>query len=220
MSNFDATAKVSADIVLIGGGGHARSLVDVLGLEHIAGYVSPQPAEAMNPLKWLGNDDTFISESEAADRTTSVHITLISGHDGNMLPRRKVIEIYKGFRHPAVVATDATISSTAHIADGCAVMHRAYLGPGAAIGTFSVINTGAIIEHDVHIGTNTFVGPGAVICGGVSIGDDCYIGAGAKIRNGVTIVGRTVIGMGAIVSNDIKHSGTYVGCPARPLDKK
>lgn len=220
MSDSDITTRISADIVLIGGGGHARSVADVLGSERIAGYVSPQPSAAMSPLTWLGNDDSFISESQDANRTPSVHITLISGRDGNMHPRRKIIERYNGFRHPVVVASDATVSSTAHIADGCAVMHLAYIGPGTTIGQYSVINTGAIIEHDVHIGANTFVGPGTVICGGVTIGNDCYIGAGAKIRNGVTIVDRTVIGMGAVVSSDIKHSGTYVGCPARPLDKK
>lgn len=213
-------AQTTNGIVLIGAGGHARSIVDVLGSKSIAGYVSPHPAEAMNPLPWLGDDDTFIAEAQSANIVASIHITLISGHDGNMYPRHKLLSRYAEFTHPTIVASDATISPTALIADGCAVMHRAYLGPGTAIGNFSVINTGAIIEHDVRIGSNTFVGPGAVICGGVSIGDDCYIGAGAKIRNGVTITDGTVVGMGAVVIGDIQHSDTYVGCPARPLDKK
>ena len=91
------------------------------------------------------------------------------------------------------------------------------LDPKANIGKFSVINTGAIIEHDVRIGTNTFVGPGAIICGGVTIGDDCYIGAGAKIRNNSSITSGTTIGMGAVVTKDISHEGTYTGCPAKKV---
>ena len=216
MSSINTTPSVG--IVLIGGGGHARSVADVLGCERIAGYVSPQPAESMSPLAWLGDDDTFVRNAhKSADTLPPVHITLISGRDGKMSPRRALLSRYADFVHPSVTASDASVPPTAHIAEGCAVMHRAYIGPGATISKFSVINTGAIIEHDVCIGVNTFVGPGAVICGGVSIGDDCYIGAGAKIRNGVTIADGTVIGMGAVVTSDITLGGTYVGCPAKKL---
>lgn len=203
-------------IILIGGGGHAHSIIDVAGSENIAGYVSPQPAESMAPLAWLGNDNSFINDArKSADTLPSVHITLISGRDGKMYPRRALLSRYADFNHPSVVASDATISSTASIAEGCAIMHLAYIGPGTTIGQFSVVNTGAIIEHDVHIGANTFIGPGAVICGGVTIGDDCYIGAGAKIRNGIAIANGTILGMGAVATSNIHGGGTYVGCPAK-----
>lgn len=208
-------ATAGSKIVLIGGGGHARSVADVLGAGHIAGYVSPEASSALAPLEWLGDEVSFIAKAHSAGTLPPIHIALVSGRDCKMRPRRTVIGRYLDFGHPAVIAEDATVSPTASVAEGCAVMHRAYIGPGSSIGEYSVINTGAIIEHDVHIGANTFVGPGAVICGGVTIGDDCYIGAGSKIRNGSAIAPGTTIGMGAVVTKDITDEGTYTGCPAK-----
>ena len=57
------------------------------------------------------------------------------------------------------------------------------------------------------------------ISGDCKIGDNVYIGTGATIKQGVSIASNTVIGMGAVVVKDINKEGTYVGNPAKILNK-
>lgn len=199
-------------IALIGGGGHARSVMEMMpdGFT-VCGYVDNAPIEDMTST-WLGNDDSFQAESPECP----VHISLVWGSATDMSLRRRLIERYRKHPAPTLIASSAIVTPHTEIGRGCAVMHRAVIN-GAKVGDYCVINTGAIIEHGVRLGENVFVGPGAVICGGVTIGNDCIIGAGATIRNGVTIAAGVTVGMGAAVTSDITAAGTYAGVPAKPL---
>lgn len=49
----------SKKVVLIGGGGHAASLVNAFGAEKLCGYVAPEASDI--PLTWLGDDDAFFA---------------------------------------------------------------------------------------------------------------------------------------------------------------
>lgn len=202
-------------LALIGGGGHALSLLEMMP-ENMAvcGYVDHAPVEGMS-LTWLGTDDKFLSENTDCP----IHISLVWGSDGDMSLRRKLIERYRHQPTETLVASTAVITPHSSIGTGCAVMHRAVIN-GASIGDYSIVNTGAIIEHGVILGENVFVGPGAVICGNAVIGNDCIIGAGAIIKNGVSIVAGTVIGLGAAVISDITVSGVYSGIPAKEHNRK
>ncbi|MDE6508608.1 MAG: transferase, partial [Muribaculaceae bacterium] len=148
-----------------------------------------------------------------------IHISLVWGSEGDMSLRRKLIERYRHQPTETLVASTAVITPHSSIGTGCAVMHRAVIN-GASIGDYSIVNTGAIIEHGVILGENVFVGPGAVICGNAVIGNDCIIGAGAIIKNGVSIVAGTVIGLGAAVISDVTVSGVYSGIPAKEHNRK
>lgn len=197
-------------IVLIGGGGHALSVMSMLpdGIE-VAGYVDNKPVADM-PVPYLGTDsDLLASEADVA-----IHLALVWGRTTDMRLRRKLIDLYRSFSSPTIVAPSALITETSTIGRGCAVMHRAVIN-GARIGHYSVINTGAIIEHGVTLGENVFIGPGAVICGGVTIGNDSIIGAGATVRQGINIASGSVVGMGAAVVRDITEPGLYTGIPAK-----
>ena len=57
------------------------------------------------------------------------------------------------------------------------------------------------------------------ISGNCNIGNNVYIGTGASIKQGVSIASNTTIGMGAVVVKDILEEGTYIGNPAKKLEK-
>lgn len=201
-------------IALIGGGGHAHSLMEMMPANMVVvGYADSHPVEDM-PVPYLGTDEQFLHSDPGMD----VQIALVWGSGANMKLRRKLIDLYSSNPSPTLVAPSAMLTPNAKVGKGCAIMHRAVIN-GAEIGNYCVVNTGAIVEHGAHLADNVFIGPGAVICGGVSIGADTIVGAGATVRNGVTIVPGTVIGMGAAVVADITKPGVYVGVPAKRMVK-
>jgi UDP-3-O-[3-hydroxymyristoyl] glucosamine N-acyltransferase len=89
------------------------------------------------------------------------------------------------------------------------------------IGSYTKIDSGVHVAHNVHIGRNCLVVAGTVIGGSVSIGDDCFIGENVSIKQGLKIAAKTTIGMGSVVLKDItKPNSTWVGNPARKLYNK
>ncbi len=200
--------------VLVGGGGHARSLLAVLDDDvQVAGYADIHPCAGFD-LPYLGTDRECVALLDPAEY--EVAVTLVGGRDCSLAVRRGIIQAYKDFDMPLVIAPTAIVAGC-KIGPGAQLMHRAMVNTGTEIGVCSIVNTGAVVEHDCKIVSNVFIGPGAVICGGVEIGDDCYIGANATIRPGVKITAGAVVGLGAAVVEDITEPRVYAGVPANLL---
>lgn len=195
------------EVTLIGGGGHCRSLLQMIpSVVNIKGYTDISPVEDM-AINYLGTDDS-------ADLSEWLHIAVALGTDDTLATRRRLIErLSPNHKFLTLIASSAVCVNPTEIGAGSAIMHGAIIN-GAKIGKHCIINTGAIIEHDVRLGENCFIGPGAIVCGGVEIGSDNVIGAGATIRNGVKICSGAVIGMGAAIVGDITEPGIYTGVPA------
>lgn len=202
-------------ILLIGGGGHARSVIEAMGASRFAGYAALKPAEIPLQVPYLGDDADMLSG--AAPEDIDIHIAMGFGTGGSLALRRKIIQAYAEFYAPALIAPTALVTPASTIGPGTAVMARAIVNR-SAIGSHCVINTGAIIEHDCHLGENVFIGPGAILCGEVTVGHDVFIGAGAIIKQGVHIPDATVIGMGAVIVSSPTEAGTYVGSPAHLIN--
>lgn len=200
-------------LALIGGGGHAISLLDILpSPEQAAGYVDFTATDTM-PVAYLGDDDSFIAGHSPEE--WCVAVTLVSGPSCRLAKRAEIISRYADYDAPIIVAPSAIVSPSATMGRGTAVFHRAVINARTVTGRHCVVNTGAILEHECHIVDNVFIGPGAVICGGVSVGSNTYIGAGVIIKPGVSICDNAVIGAGAVVIRNIDEAGTYVGVPAK-----
>ena len=206
------TIEKGDKIVVIGGGGHALSLVEAIPATGFAGYLALAPSEKME-LPWLGTDDEL---PHLAGEGTQFHVAFIYSGLPVMDKRRELIENYrnKGARFVTLVAPTAIVTPHTRLGEGCCVLNGAIVNR-AVLGENVVINSGAIVEHDCVLGDNTFVGPGAVIGGGVTIGRDCFIGLGARIKNGITIADGVTVAMGAIVTRDLKEPGLYHGSPLR-----
>ena len=203
-------------IVLIGGGGHATSVLAMLkDSAMIAGYTALTPSEELN-IPYLGSDQEAIKQFKPTEVLVHNAVGFTTGC--SLALRRKIADQYSRFEQATLIAPSAWVSNGSSIAEGCAVMARAVINE-SVIGAMSIINTGAIIEHNCLIGSNAFIGPGAIVCGGVTIGDDTFIGAGAIIKQGVEIAAGVVIGMGAVVTQSITTPGTYIGNPAKKLEK-
>jgi sugar O-acyltransferase (sialic acid O-acetyltransferase NeuD family) len=204
-----------ADVLLVGGGGHARVLADVLGrLGHrVVGFSAPDAVRARIDVPYLGHD-------EEAVRRVDPHVVIAVlglGKTGVHDHRMRVMDLLtrSGLRFPVIVAATATVHGDVRLGEGSEVLDGAIVAAGSRLGRGCIVNTNATVDHDCQLGEDVHVAPGATVCGDVVIGTNCLVGAGATVVPGVRICAGTIIGAGATVVANVDEPGTYVGTPAR-----
>lgn len=206
-------------LLLIGGGGHAASVVEVVrGLPEweIVGIVERPgaPCRHRKPAKIIGFDANLPQLLRTVDAAL---ITL--GQVKDPTPRIRLYQTLKQLNAPlaTLVAANASVASSAQLCAGTVVMQQALVNAYVCIGENCIINSQALVEHDVQIGSHCHIATGACINGGVEIGVRCFIGSGAVIAQGVRLCEDVVIGAGSVVIQDIMQPGIYGGNPARRL---
>lgn len=120
-------------------------------------------------------------------------------------PRRSLYArlLNLGVDMPPIISSSAHFSDSVRVRAAAQLMSNTILGPDVEIGTATIVNNGAQIEHGSTIGNFCHVSTGAIINGEVSIGDDVFIGSGAVVRNGVSIASGSFVPMGSIVTRDV-----------------
>jgi UDP-perosamine 4-acetyltransferase len=194
-------------IILIGGGGHARVLIDLIKAideYEIAGIVDPEieTGSEVFTIPVLGSDDMLPDLIAEGIKTACIAIGSIKDNCN----RRELYRMVKniGFSMPYFIHPGAIVSALQmSVSDGVQVMAGAIIQAGTVIGENTIINTGAVIEHDCVIGNNVHVCPGAVICGGSTIGDNSFIGAGSTIIQYLEVGRDAVVGAGTLVSRNL-----------------
>lgn len=200
-----------SDLLLLGGGGHARACIDVLlaeGKWAIRGIIEQDGHQGPSPLGFpvLGTDSDL---EKLVDAASPVFIAV--GQLTSPAVRRGLHDraLKSGASFPVVQSPHAYVSPTATVGPGSIIMHGAIVNTRAQVGKQCIINSQALIEHDAMLGDFCHVSTGALINGGVSIGEGCFIGSGAIVREGVDIGDDVVVGAGVRVMKDLP-SGTVV----------
>ena len=211
-------------VVIIGAGGHAREVADIIRLQsHESGgqiplgfvvdreYVTPK---INYELPILGDWSWF----ENADRKRISVICAV----GDPVVRKRLVQraISLGLRFTKVISPLAFVSPTAVLGEGVMIFPFSVISTGVVVGNHSIVNTGANISHDGRIDDFVTIGPGVQIAGNVTIGDGCYLGIGANVVDRVSIGSLTVVGAGATVIHDLPEAVTAVGSPARPIKSR
>jgi UDP-3-O-[3-hydroxymyristoyl] glucosamine N-acyltransferase len=88
------------------------------------------------------------------------------------------------------------------------------------IGDYTKINNLCHIAHNNKIGRNVTITGCVNVSGSNVIDDDVWIAPNSSIRGWVHIGKKATVGMGAVVVKDIPAGETWVGNPARKLEKK
>lgn len=203
-------------IILVGGGGHCKVIIDLLrfiGEYEIVGILDKRTGikEALG-VPVIG-DDCLLAEVYKSN----VHFAFITvGAINNLLKRKVLFEKVKkiGFQFPVLIHPSAIISQYAKIGEGTCLMAGAIVNADAQIGENAIINTGAIIEHDCIVGNNVLISPGAILAGQVEVKKNTFIGMGCKIKQGITIGENTIIGAGSVVTKNIPANSVAYGVPA------
>ena len=200
---------MSKGIVLIGGGGHCKSVLDIILNNKdydrivITDYDLPKDTEVMG-VKVVGNDDLLPDLIKSGYEYAFITVGSIK----STLLRRKLyntaLEI--GYRIPIIVDSSAVISSFASVQQGAFIGKNAVVNSEANIGDCAIINSGAIVEHECSVGNFSHVSVGAKLCGNVSIGNDTFIGAGTTIIQGISVGDGTIIGAGSVVLSNVENN--------------
>ena len=202
------------NLLMVGGGGHARVLQELLteAGHDLAGYVAPSDAG----LLLEGALQRYTDEQVLALNPEEFLLINGIGSSGDLSLRASVFVKFKaaGFNFLQLVARTAHVSDSSAVTEGVQVMHMAVVQTDAKIDDNTIVNTGAIVEHHNVIGAHCHISIGAVLAGNVTVGDRTHIGANATVLQGVTIGSNCIIGAGAVVLNDVPDDHFAVGVPA------
>ena len=192
-------------ILLIGGGGHAHSVIDVIENNKefdIAGIVDSERENSKDVLGYpiLGGDGDI--EKLLIDIP---HAIVSIGQIKSANIRKDLFELLKRFgaKIPNIFSKNAYVSKRSFFETGCVVMHGAVVNSGVKIGHNVIVNNMALIDHNVKIGDHTHISTGARINGDISIGAECFIGSGEIIKQGVKTGAKSFISAGSLVTKDL-----------------
>lgn len=203
-------------IVLIGGGGHCKSCIDVI--ESAKHYRIKYILDRENT---IGNQILNYSINGLDDRISELafnyEFLITVGQILSPLTRIKIFDSVKvaGGKLVTIIAATATLSKYSSIGEGTILMHQSVVNADATVDVNCIVNTKALIEHDSKVGKHCHISTGAIINGGVVIGDNCFIGSGAIVAHNVNIVANTIIGAGSVVLKSINIPGVYMGNPIK-----
>ena len=205
------------DLILIGGGGHCKAVIDVA---ECAGYnilgILERPEFAGDDVlgyKIIGDDSDIRRYADKALFVVTV------GQIKSPATRIRLHEELArcGGRLATIISPYARVSRHASIGEGTVVMHNALVNAGAAIGKGCIINSFACIEHEVKVGDYCHISTGAIVNGCASIGNGCFIGSQSVVNNGILIGDDVTVASFSLVNKNITYYGLYAGVPAEPL---
>ena len=208
---------MSGRIVVIGGGEHARVVMETLragfAAGELLGFVDPEACEETSGrlgVRRLGGEDALGGYPGALGLLGFAALETRSRREEAV---RRLTPLLSGWA--VVVHPAAWVSPTATLGEGTVIMAGAVVQTGARIGAHCVINTGAIVEHDAVLGDHAQLAPGATLGGAVRVGPSAYIGLGAAVRDHTSVGAGATVGMGAVVVRDVPNGARVMGVPAR-----
>ena len=176
------------NLILIGGGGHCKSCIDVIEQENkfnITGILDVKEKVGQDILgyKIIGTDNDI-------EKYISNHLFLITiGYIKTPNLRIKIYNKIKEFngKLATVISPRAYVSERADIKEGTIIHHDALVNAGAIIGKNCIINSKSLIEHDAIVEDNCHIAIGAKLAGGVLVKKNSFIGANSLIVQQIMI---------------------------------
>jgi acetyltransferase EpsM len=180
--------------IIYGAGGHGKVIAETLSLMN-----------CQDVFFWDKNDSASQMDQKVYPPFQGPAGKVILGM-GNLSVRKEIlaekgelIDFFESFLcHPT-----AFVSPSAQIGKATWIGPQAIVHTFTKIGDHSIINSGSIVDHDVHLGNNVHIAPGATLCGHVSIGDHSFVGANAVVIPGIKIGSNVFIKAGSLVKEDV-----------------
>jgi sugar O-acyltransferase (sialic acid O-acetyltransferase NeuD family) len=197
-------------IHVIGAGGHAKVVIDILRSRNWGEIDLYDDDESKHGM--LTNGAPVQGPIAAASRLSSrdsAHLAIGANSERARLAQELM------FRWSSAIHPQAWISPSALVAEGAMVGAFAAIQVEAKVADHVIVNTGAIVEHEVEIGPFAHIAPGAKLGGGAKVGEGTLVGIGACILPNVRIGKWCRIGAGAVVLSDVADNSTVTGIPGR-----
>lgn len=210
------------DYVLIGAGGHAQVLLEVLRLNALDAMAMTDidPSQTGKTIRGV----PVIHEDELPVRFPASSTLLVNAVGGvaDMAARKAVFTRWKhtGYTFATLVHPTAIVSTLAEFGEGVQLLAGSIVSTNARIAANTIINTGASVDHDCRIAPHCHIAPKAVLSGGVLVGEESLIGTGACVIQNIHIGAKTTIGAGSAVVHDIPDNVVAAGNPCRVVSTR
>lgn len=195
-------------IVLIGGGGFGRELLQYLRADIAAGRlpactlagvlddrIDCEVVSQGLGLPYLGRLDDFIAQPDmralVAVGSVRARVSIAS-----RLAERSVLP-FTYVHGSAMVAPDATIG------EGTVVCPFSIVNSGARVGPFSAINVFCSIGHGAEVGAHSVLSPYSALNGNARIGARSFLGTRATVFPGVSLGDACVVDTHAFVKASV-----------------
>ena len=198
-------------ILIIGAGGHAKSLIDVIESTKrfkIIGLIDSKKNKKsiFDKYKILGSD-LQINKIKKYSKLAVVGI-------GQIKEAKKRINAYEllkkfKFKTPTICSPKSYVSKYSILEEGTVIFHGAIINAGAHIGKNTIINTRAVIEHDVKIGNHCHVSTNATLNGGVILGNNSFVGSNAVIKENIKVGINCIIAANTFLKKNLSDNEIY-----------
>lgn len=178
-------------IVIIGCGGHAKSILDVI-------LFNDNNADIIFVDKNAGENETILGFPVLNDYNITDEKVIVGIGDNKK--RRELSEKYYD-NLTTIISKNAYIGHAVKIGKGVFIAHHVHVGILTIVDDFCIVNTSASVDHECHLCTCSFIGPNATLCGKVKVNENCFIGAGATIVPNITIKADSFIKANSLVKN-------------------
>jgi len=179
------------DILLIGAGGHCRSVIDVIEQEakyKIVGIIDKKEliGKDISGYKIIGCDNDL---QELHKQCSYALVTIGHVYSNNIRVRlfNRLKEI--GYILPSIISPLAYISKNSSVDEGTVIMHHALVNSHVKIGYNCIINSKALIEHDSVIEDNVHISTSATINGGCIVKADTFFGSCSTTKESAIVSG-------------------------------
>lgn len=201
------------NLILIGGGGHAKACLDVVlttKIFNVIGYIDIKKSSSLS-LNYLGNDNEIHNYKD----TSEFLITI--GYVGVTNARKKFIDNldFNNLKLAKIISPFSIVSKAASIGEGTIIMHGCIIQSDVNISKNCIINDGCIIEHDCIIEENCHISTNCTINGNVFVGKNSFIGSSSVIKNNLKIGDNCLIGQCSNVLINVKKNTKVFGNPAK-----
>ena len=202
--------KTNKTAILLGAGGHAKSLssiIELIGFKIIS-YIDPNTNEkSLFGIKIREHYDPKVYKSS----------NLFIGIGDN----KKRKELSNQITHKVCNAIHpfSIVDKSVFLGKGTQIFPGVVINKNASIGNHTIINTNSTIEHDTTIGDFVHIAPGVVVCGSVKIGDETLIGANSTILPNCKIGKNVIVGAGSTIIRSIPDNSIVVGSPGKLIKK-
>ena len=205
--------------LVIGASGFGREvawLINEIGEHKVAGFID-------NNKSLIGtviNDISVVGDIESISKAQEkINVVIAIGNPKVRFDIYNSLKDNKNICFPNIISKDCLIGNDFEIGMGNIICSGNIITTNISIKDFNHINLSSTVGHDVKMSSFNTIYPGVNISGNVTVSQFCEFGTGSKVIQGVSISDSVVIGAGGVVVRDLIESGTYVGAPAKKINK-